>query len=157
MTNSAYDYYGLFAHTWDVWRDGTANWADRFFFFEIAQQYGNPVLDVGCGTVLMFDKPRPADGAIVRSWGREWCVPEHQLWHTEQRFEVELNGQIIQADHQVRSPEGRWYSQAQAIQLLREAGITDVQLFHEYTHEPALETDRLFCAVGIKRSHGVIT
>ena len=258
MTNPGYDYYGLFADTWDVWRDDTANCTDRFFFLDIVHQYGQPVLDVGCGTgrilldylsegididgvdnssemlaicltkaqqmglaptlyqqrmetldlpriyrtflapsstfqlvtdwetarstlrrflahlqrggafvtqfandwregkpldtgwVLMFDKPRPADGAIVRSWGREWCVPEHQLWHTEHRFEVELNGQIIQADHQVRSTEGRWYSQVQAIQLLCDAGFTDVQLFHEYTHEPVIETDRLFCAVGIK-------
>jgi ubiquinone/menaquinone biosynthesis C-methylase UbiE len=258
MTNPGYDYYGLLADTWDVWRDDTASWEDRFFFLDIVRQYGQPVLDVGCGTgriildylsegididgvdnspemlaicqtkakkmglaptlyqqqmetldlprtyrtilvpsstfqlvtdlemarstlrrffshlqrggafvtqfandwregepldtgwVLIFDKPRPEDGTIVRSWSREWCVPEHQLWHAEQRFEVELNSKIIQTDHQRRSPEGRWYTQAQAIQLFRDAGFTDIQIFHEYTHEPALEPDRLFCAVGIK-------
>ena len=258
MTNPGYDYYGLFADTWDMWRGDPANQEDRFFFLDIVRQYGQPVLDVGCGTgriildylsegididgvdnspemlaicrakanqmglaptlyqqrmetlnlprtyrtilapsskfqlvtdlelarntlrrffshlqaggafvtsfandwregepldtgwLLIFDKPRPADGASVRSWGREWCVPEQQLWHAEQRFEVELNGQIIQTDLQRRSPEGRWYSQAQALELFRDAGFTNIRLFHEFTHEPALETDRLFCVAGIK-------
>lgn len=258
MTDPDYDYYGLLANTWDVWRDDTANWDDRFFFLDIVRKYGQPTLDVGCGTgriildylaegididgldnspemlaicqakakkmglsptlyqqrmevldlprtyrtilapssalqlmpdlemaqntlrrfflylqpsgafvtsfafewregdpldtgwELIFDKPRPEDGAIVRSWRREWREPAHQLWHTEQRFEVELNGKIIQTDYQRRSPEGRWYTQAQAIQLFRDAGFTDIQLFHEFTHEPALENDKLFCVLGVR-------
>jgi ubiquinone/menaquinone biosynthesis C-methylase UbiE len=258
MTHPGYDYYGLTADTWDMWRGDPIDQADRNFFLAIVHQYGQPVLDVGCGTgrilldfladgididgvdnspemlaicrakanrlgltpalyqqsmetldlprtyrtilvpsstfqvvtdlgvaqntlrrflshlqpggvfvtqfandwregepldtgwVLVIDQPRSADGAIVRSWCREWCAPDQQLWHTEQRFEIEFNGEIIQTDHQYRSPEGRWYSQTQARDLLRDAGFTDIQLFHEYTHEPALETDILFCAVGIK-------
>lgn len=31
-------------------RGNTSNWADRHFYFEIIQKYGQPVLDVGCGT-----------------------------------------------------------------------------------------------------------
>ncbi len=258
MTNPGYDYYGLLADTWDMWRGDPANQADRGFFLDIIGQYGQPVLDVGCGTgriildflsegididgvdnspemlaicrakatrlglaptlyqqqmetlelprtyrtilvpsstfqvitdlemarntlcrflshlqpggvfvtqfandwregealdtgwVLVIDQRRLADGASVRSWCREWCVPEQQLWHTEQRFEIELNGKIIQTDHQFRSPEGRWYTQVQAIQILRDSGFTDIQLFHEYTHEPVLETDRLFCALSVR-------
>ena len=258
MTNPDYDYYGLLANTWDVWRDNTANWDDRFFFLDIIRQYGQPVLDIGCGTgrllldylaegididgldnspemlaicqakakkmglsptlyqqrmetvdlprtyrtilapssalqlvtdierakntlgrffsylqsggvlvgsfsfewregdpldtgwELIFEKPRPEDGAIVRSWGREWHEPANQLWHTERRFEVELNGKIIQSEHQHRSPEGHWYSQAQALQLFRDSGFTHIQLFHEFTHEPALENDKLFCVLGVK-------
>ena len=241
-----------------MWRDNTANWSDRFFFLDIIRQYGQPVLDIGCGTgriildylaegididgldnspemlaicrakankmglsptlyqqrmetldlprtyrtilapssalqlvtdldvartmlrrfishlqpggafvtslafewregdpldtgwKLLFEKPRPEDGATVRSWTREWREPERQLWHTEQTFEVELNGKIIQTDHQRRSPEGRWYTQAQAIQLYDDAGLTGIQLFHGFTHEPARDDDRLFCALGVK-------
>jgi ubiquinone/menaquinone biosynthesis C-methylase UbiE len=258
MTNPDYDYYGLLASTWDVWRDKTAHWEDRFFFLDIVRQYGQPVLDIGCGTgriildylaegididgldnspemlaicrakaktmglsptlyqqrmetldlprtyrtilapsstlqmltdldtardtfrrilahlqpggafvtslafdwregdpldsgwQLLFEKPRPEDGAIVRSWTRVWHEPERQWWHTEQRFEVELNGHVIQTEHLRRSPGGRWYTQAQAIQLLRDAGFTSIQLFHGFSHEPARADDRLFCALGMK-------
>jgi ubiquinone/menaquinone biosynthesis C-methylase UbiE len=33
-----------------VWRDDTAHWSDRFFFLDVIGQYGEPVLDIGCGT-----------------------------------------------------------------------------------------------------------
>ena len=115
--------------------------------FAFGWREGDP-LDTGW--VLLFDKPRPGDGATVRSWTREWHEPKHQLWHTEQRFEVELNGTVIETDHQRRSPEGRWYSQAQAVQLFRDTGFTEIQLFHEFTHEPAGDDDRLFCVLGVK-------
>jgi ubiquinone/menaquinone biosynthesis C-methylase UbiE len=258
MADPDYHYHGLLANTWDVWRDNTANWDDRFFYLDIVRQYGQPVLDIGCGTgrlildylaegididgldnspemlaicrakatklglsptlyqqqmetvelprtyrtilapssalqlvteleaakntlhrffsyldsggalvgsfsfewregepldtgwQLTFEKPRPEDGAIIRSRRREWHEPEHQLWHAEQRFEVELNGKIIETEEQRRSPEGRWYSQAQAQQLFRDAGFTNIQVFHEFTHEPALESDNLFCVLGVR-------
>lgn len=38
------------ATTWDLWRDDTARWADSLLFRDIVRQYGQPVLDVGCGT-----------------------------------------------------------------------------------------------------------
>jgi ubiquinone/menaquinone biosynthesis C-methylase UbiE len=258
MTNYKYDYYGLLAYTYDVWRDDSSDNADRDFFLDIVRKHGQPALDVGCGTgriildylaegididgldnspemleicntkakkiglspvlyqqrmevldlprtyrtifatscavqmltdlevahkafrrffsylqpggafvtsfgfewreddpldtgwKLLFEKPRPEDGAIVHSWLREWHEPRLQLWHSEQRFQIELNGRIIQAEHQRRSPKGRWYTQAQAIQLFSDAGFINIQLFHEFTHEPAREDDRLFCALGVK-------
>lgn len=258
MSNSDSAYYGLLASTWDVWRDNTANWSDRFFYLDIVHPFGQPVLDVGCATgrilldylsqgididgldnspemlaicrakaqkmgltptlylqqmemldlprtyktilipssslqlitdlkmarntlhrffshmqsggafvtsfafawregdpldtgwELVFEKPRPEDGAIVRSWEHGWCEPEKQLWHGEQRFEVELDVKIVQTEYHRSSPGARWYTQAQAIELFQEAGFTNIQLFHEFTHEPTLEDDRLFCALGIK-------
>lgn len=48
--DSDYEYRGLIATTWDVWRDDTANWADRQLFLEVIRRYGQPVLDVGCAT-----------------------------------------------------------------------------------------------------------
>lgn len=252
-----YDYYGLLASTWDIWRDDTANWSDRFFYLDIIGQYGEPVLDIGCGTgrllldyfaegidvdgvdssaemldicrakakrqglrspalyqqqvehlnlprsyrtilgassvlqlitepaaaaralrrilshlepggafvtsfafewrpgdpldtgwELLFEKPRPADGATVRAWTREWREPADQEWHTEQRFEVEIDGTVIQTEHHRRSPEGRWYTQAQASELFGAAGCAGIRLFQGFTHEPAREQDRLYCVLG---------
>jgi SAM-dependent methyltransferase len=50
MSSTEYEYRGLMATTWDVWRDDTARWEDSLFFRDIVRQYGQPVLDVGCGT-----------------------------------------------------------------------------------------------------------
>lgn len=51
QTNSPdYEYHGLLASTWDVWRDDTANWADRALFLDVIRRYGQPALDVGCAT-----------------------------------------------------------------------------------------------------------
>jgi SAM-dependent methyltransferase len=102
------------------------------------------------GWELLFEKPRTEDGAIVRSWTREWREPEHQLWHAEQRFEVERDGVVIASEQQRRSPEGRWYTQDQAVELLTGAGLVDVQLFSGFTTDPARPEDRLFCALGVR-------
>jgi ubiquinone/menaquinone biosynthesis C-methylase UbiE len=50
MSLSDYEYNGLMAQAWDVLRGDTSNWTDRFFYLELIQRFGQPVLDVGCGT-----------------------------------------------------------------------------------------------------------
>ena len=45
-----YEYRGLMADTWDLLRGDTSNWEDRYFYLDLIQRYGQPVLDVGCGT-----------------------------------------------------------------------------------------------------------
>ena len=45
-----YEYKGLIAEAWDVFRGDTSNWPDRHFYLAAIQKYGQPVLDVGCGT-----------------------------------------------------------------------------------------------------------
>jgi SAM-dependent methyltransferase len=115
--------------------------------FAFGWQPGDP-LDTGWE--LLFERSRPSDGATVRAWTREWHEPDEQLWHNEQRFEVELDGVVIEREHHRRSPEGRWYTQAQALALLRSAGLVDVQLLSGFTTEPARPDDRLFCAIGVR-------
>ena len=50
MNLPGYEYKGLIAQAWDVLRGDTSNWPDRSFYLEIIRKYGQPVLDVGCGT-----------------------------------------------------------------------------------------------------------
>lgn len=45
-----HEYYGLVAEAWDVLRGDTSKWPDRPFFLEVIRRYGEPALDVGCGT-----------------------------------------------------------------------------------------------------------
>jgi ubiquinone/menaquinone biosynthesis C-methylase UbiE len=49
-SNQDYEYRGLLAETWDLFRGNTSGWADRFFFREFIEQHSGRVLDVGCGT-----------------------------------------------------------------------------------------------------------
>jgi SAM-dependent methyltransferase len=102
------------------------------------------------GWELLFERDRPGDGATVRSWTREWREPETRRWHAEQRFEVERDGEVVATEEHRRSPEGRWYAQAQAIELLEGAGLVDVELFSGFSHEPAGVDERLFWALGVR-------
>ena len=45
-----YEYHDLMAETWDLFRGDTSQWSDRFFYLECIEKYGQPALDVGCGT-----------------------------------------------------------------------------------------------------------
>jgi ubiquinone/menaquinone biosynthesis C-methylase UbiE len=49
-TNPTYEYYGMMAEFWDLFRGDTSTWEDRFFYLDVVKKYGPPVLDVGCGT-----------------------------------------------------------------------------------------------------------
>lgn len=97
-----------------------------------------------------FEKVRPEDGAVVRSWVRGWVVPEKQQRHSEQRFEVELDGEVIAREERRQSPELRWYTPAQARALFEEAGFTQVQLFRGFELQPATDQDRLYSVLGVK-------
>ena len=44
------EYKGLMAQAWDALRGDTSHWPDRFFYLDLIKRYGQPVLDVGCGT-----------------------------------------------------------------------------------------------------------
>jgi SAM-dependent methyltransferase len=49
-TTPSSEYYGMLAEFWDLFRGDTSTWDDRFFFLDVVKKYGQPVLDVGCGT-----------------------------------------------------------------------------------------------------------
>ncbi|HLB50430.1 MAG TPA: class I SAM-dependent methyltransferase [Anaerolineales bacterium] len=257
-TGEDFEYRGLLAATWDLFRGDTSNWEDRFFFRDMIREYGEPALDVGCGTgrllldfmadgididgvdnspemlaqcmekarrlgltpmvyqqamealnlprryqtiivpsstfqlltdlasaryamerfyahlkpdgvlVMPFmliwkegeplhgewkqtgEKVRPEDGALARRWSRADYDLENQLEHTEDRYELSLNGEVIAAEHHRRSPATRWYTHPQATRLYGETGLTDICLFSEFTHNPASEADQMFCVLGEK-------
>src|SRR5262245_25951459 len=50
MAPDDYAYRGLKASTWDLSRGDTSAWSDRQFYLDIVHKYGQPILDVGCGT-----------------------------------------------------------------------------------------------------------
>jgi ubiquinone/menaquinone biosynthesis C-methylase UbiE len=246
------------ASTWDLFRGDTSGWADRFFFLDMIEQYGQPVLDVGCGTgrllidylaagvqvegvdaspemltlcrqkaqqaglepvlyeqemetldlpgryrtilvpsssfqlltdleaarraigrffahlesggalVMPFmlihktgdplhttwevtgEKVRPEDGALVRRWSRADYDLEQQLESTEDRYEVIRDGELVSFEHHRRSPATRWYTQEDALRLYREAGFVHLQVYKEFTRQPADPDDPVFNVVGLR-------
>ena len=93
---------------------------------------------------------RPEDGATIRRWSRSRIDRVDGLEHTEDRYEIIVNGAVIAAESHSRSPATRIYTQAQATQLYTEAGFTDIRLTSDFTHEPAKPDDGVFCIWGTR-------
>lgn len=256
MSTPNYEYYGMMAEFWDLFRGDTSTWDDRFFFLDVVKKYGQPALDVGCGTgrilldfmqqgididgvdnspdmlallkqkaekldlnptvyqqemhklslprkyqtilvpsssfQLLLDvslppeamksfyehllpdgvlamplmtlwkegEPleseftgeviRPEDGATIRRWSKSWFDPGMDYEHTIDRYEIMRDGEVIASEEHRQSPATRSYTQEQAAAIYQEAGFQDIQVFHEFTFEPATPEDRLFCVLGFK-------
>jgi SAM-dependent methyltransferase len=255
MTNPTYEYYGMMAEFWDLFRGDTSTWEDRFFYLDVVKKYGQPVLDVGCGTgrilldfktqgididgidnspdmlkllkekaenlninpavyqqemdvlslprkyqtilvpsssfQLLLDPALPAkairsfydhllnggilvmpfmtlwktgqpledeysrevintDGATIRRWQYTRFDPATDFEHTIDRYEIIKDGQVIKSEEHHQSPATRSYTQEQAVDLYKQAGFTNIQVFSEFTFEPVKTTDTLFSVIGIK-------
>jgi ubiquinone/menaquinone biosynthesis C-methylase UbiE len=260
MPLAEYEYKGLMAQAWDVLRGDTSQWADRAFYLKLIQEFGQPVLDVGCGTgrllldylaqgidvegvdnspemlalcrkkademgltptlyeqyletldlprryrtilipssslQLIIDPPmvdqalqraaahlqpggavvasimtlwkegdplegereisavRPEDGATVRRVAHWRYDPQSECEHTEDLYQIIVDGQVLAEEAHRRSPATRSYTQAQAKAAFQRAGFSQVQLYSGFTFEPVKEVDGVFTIVGWKAEQG---
>jgi SAM-dependent methyltransferase len=251
-----YEYHGLMATSWDAFRGDTSRWPDRAFYLEMIGRFGQPVLDVGCGTgrllldylgqgidvdgvdvspemlalcrekadrmglrprlyqqrmeeldlprryrcivvpsssfqllldpaqppvamrrflqqlepggalVMPFmtlweegsaleseavsEAVRPRDGALLRRTARTRFDPETGLEHTNDRYEVVVNGRVVEDECHVRSPATRSYTQQEARAMYREAGLEHLEVFSGFSLEPSRAGDTVFCVVGVR-------
>src|SRR5437667_756899 len=261
MDLESYEYRGMMAAAWDLLRGDTTTWEDRFFYRDLIVRYGQPVLDVGCGTgrllldyltqgmdidgvdaspemlaicaekaqqlglhprvfeqvmqkldlprayrtimvpsssfqlltdprdaqeamhrffrhlepggilvmpfMLLWNEPttqlivqstwkvngeavRPGDGSTIRRWTRSTFDLAEQLESTEDRYEVLRDGAVIATEMHVRAPATRWYTQQQALRLYEETGFTNIQIFKEFSEEPASAEETLFSIAGMR-------
>ena len=95
------------------------------------------------------ERGRP-DGAIVRRWTRARYDAEEQVEHTEDRYEVVVDGEIVQAELFSRSPATRWYTQEQSRKLFEEAGFTDLKLFRKATRQVAIARNPVWTLVATR-------
>jgi hypothetical protein len=91
---------------------------------------------------------RPEDGATIRRVGRSRYDPEFELEHTEDLYQVIVDGNVIAEELHQRSPATRSYTQAQARALFEGAGLVDVELYSGFTAEPVKPEDTMFVTKG---------
>ena len=93
---------------------------------------------------------RPGDGAIVRRWSRSTIDRVKQLEHTEDRYDVIVNGEVVASEALSRSPATRIYTQDQVVKLYESAGFTNLRVTGGFTLQPATATDAVFTVLGTK-------
>lgn len=97
---------------------------------------------------------RPEDGAVVRRVARSRYDPAEECEHTEDLYQVLVNGRVAAEERHRRSPATRSYTLAQASALLAGAGLVDVQVHSGFTFEPARPEDGLFVVSGRRPADG---
>jgi hypothetical protein len=90
---------------------------------------------------VVAEQLRPEDDLLIRRWARATYDLAQQLEHTEDRYEIIREGQIIESEHHSRSPASRWYTPEQAIELYVRAGFTTTRILKEFTQELASPSD----------------
>lgn len=254
--DSDYEYRGLMAESWDLLRGDPSGRFDRDFYLEASAQFGEPVLDVGCGTgrllldflalsidiegvdispemleicrkkaqqlnlspilyeqsivslalprrfrtilapssvLQLITEPeavrqaverlyqhleeggaliapfmtlwrpgnplqqewenaqvRELDGALLHRMGRVRYDPVDECEHTEDLYQVIVDGEMVAVEHHRRSPASRSYTQAQARRLFEDAGFGDIALFQGFTKVSATEGATLFTVVAVR-------
>ena len=90
------------------------------------------------------------DGALVRRWTRNRFDLDAQLEHTEDCYEVVVNGDVVETEQFRRSPATRWYTQEQSRALFEAAGFVDLKLYEGATNEPVSPDAPVWTIVGVK-------
>jgi hypothetical protein len=101
---------------------------------------------------LLRQKERPGEGDLVRHHTRSSFDLDQHLEHTEDRYEVVKDGEVVYTEMHKQSPATRWYSHDEVVALYEEAGLADVRLTGGFTFEPAKPGDDLVCAWGTRKA-----
>lgn len=93
---------------------------------------------------------RPEDGAIIRrvAWSR--YDPTTECEQTTDLYQVIVDGEVLAEEKHARNPATRGYTQQQATALFESAGLRNIQLFKEFSFNPAEPEDWIFTVVGAK-------
>lgn len=105
---------------WHIKREGPAEWGDWW---------------------AVIEKDGFEGGRTLKRWERSMYDPKTQLRHTENRYELIENGEIVYTENHRRSPELRNYTMGQITSLLQKAGFSEIQAFSGFSNEPATDED----------------
>ena len=97
---------------------------------------------------LVEQAKRPADGATIRHWEDSQFEPQEQIARALGRYEIAVGGATTETVH--HEYWIRWYTQRQARELYSRNGFGDLSVVREFTRQPAIERNRMFCVIGHK-------
>jgi ubiquinone/menaquinone biosynthesis C-methylase UbiE len=106
--------------------------------------------DTGKKWQVISEAKRPEDGFTVRRWLKSTYDPESQLEHTEDRYELIRDGQVVAMEEHERSPATRGYSLGQITKMMRSAGFEEVKAVSGFSDVPASADDSVFCMIGTR-------
>ncbi len=96
---------------------------------------------------LVAERPWLEQDSQIRRFMRTRYDHAQQLQHEENRYELLVGGQVTHSELHRREPNVRWYTRAQIRHAVHSAGFADVRLTSEFTNQPALESDAIFCVL----------
>ena len=76
--------------------------------------------------------------------------PASECESTKDLYQMIVNGRVVAEEVHQRSPATRSYSQVQARALFEQAGFAHVQLYSEFSLDPAKPQDTLFVVIAEK-------
>lgn len=98
---------------------------------------------------------RPEDGAMIRRIARSRYDPTSACESTEDIYQLIKEGVVVEEEVHRRAPATRSYTQQQARDLFAQHGFSEIQLYSEFTFEPAKPEDSLFTVVGRRVDSGI--
>jgi hypothetical protein len=112
------------------------------------------IMDISSSTngewVQVAEQKRAHDELVVRRWLKSTYDPSAQWEHTEDRYELVRDGEIIETEFHSRSPATRGYDFDQILQMLELAGFREVHAVKGFSEEPASFDDDVFCVLGTR-------
>ena len=99
---------------------------------------------------LIAEAERPEDGAQVQQWFRCWYEPAKRLQSTEYRYDVPMEGKLVQSETFTNDPDLTWYPVREALDLVASAGFTEVHAHDNFTFHPAPADATSFTVLGKK-------
>jgi SAM-dependent methyltransferase len=114
---------------WHIKGDGKGKWRD---WWKVAERDG-------------FE-----DGKTIQRWERSMYDSNNHLRHTENRYELVEDGEVVFTEMHRRSPEMRNYSLSQLITMMERSGYSGIQAMSGFTSEPAKEEDGVFTISGMR-------
>lgn len=99
---------------------------------------------------VLSEEIRLEDNLTVRFWWRANFDQETQLQHTENRYELVQDEEVVYTELYRRSPATRNYSLAEILALVEDAGFANVHAVSGESNKPASAEDDVFKIFGVR-------